>query len=92
MNTLITGGADYIGSHVAKQLLETTQHDIIILDNLSTGYIQTFKTIRDFQVIQVARREGDSTFLVANNTKFLMKMKWQLKYDNLEVICQSTYK
>lgn len=42
---LITGGAGYIGSHVAKQLLEKKQR-IIILDNLSTGNIETIKTLK----------------------------------------------
>ncbi len=37
MNILITGGAGYIGSHVAKQLLEFGTDNITILDNLSTG-------------------------------------------------------
>ncbi len=35
MKILITGGAGYIGSHTAKQLLETTNYEITILDNLS---------------------------------------------------------
>lgn len=37
MKILITGGAGYIGSHVVKLLGETTDHEIVILDNLSTG-------------------------------------------------------
>ena len=32
MNILITGGAGYIGSHIAEQLLNK-KYDIIILDN-----------------------------------------------------------
>lgn len=38
MNILITGGAGYIGSHIVKQLGEKTDHDLFILDNLSTGF------------------------------------------------------
>jgi len=56
MNILITGGAGYIGSHVAKQLLENTEYNIIILDNLSTGNIKAIKTlrlIRHFKFIQL---------------------------------------
>ncbi|MFX4284477.1 UDP-glucose 4-epimerase GalE [Aliarcobacter butzleri] len=46
MKILITGGAGYIGSHVAKQLLETTNYQITILDNLSTSSIKTIKTLQ----------------------------------------------
>lgn len=37
MKVLVTGGAGYIGSHVVKQL-GAAGHDIIVYDNLSTGY------------------------------------------------------
>ena len=46
MNILITGAAGYIGSHVAKQLLETTTFKITILDNLSTGSVTTLETLK----------------------------------------------
>jgi UDP-glucose 4-epimerase len=60
MNILITGGAGYIGSHVSKQLLETTSHRITILDNLSTGStktLDTLRTIRDFVFIKLDLKE-----------------------------------
>ena len=62
MNILITGGAGYIGSHVAKQLLETTTHNITILDNLSTGRTETLDTLRglrDFSFIKLDLKEFD---------------------------------
>jgi UDP-glucose 4-epimerase len=34
---LVTGGAGYIGSHVARQLVERGER-VVVLDNLSTGY------------------------------------------------------
>jgi UDP-glucose 4-epimerase len=37
MNILITGGAGYIGSHITEQLIKK-KNNIIILDNLETGY------------------------------------------------------
>ncbi len=63
MNILITGGAGYIGSHVAKQLLETSKHSITILDNLSTGRLKTLdtlKSIRAFKFIQMDLNEFDT--------------------------------
>ncbi len=39
MAILVTGGAGYIGSHVARQLAEAGQ-DVIVLDNLSKGFRQ----------------------------------------------------
>ncbi len=47
MKILITGGAGYIGSHVAKEIIENTDHDITIIDNLSTGSIKAINTLKD---------------------------------------------
>ncbi|WP_122894160.1 UDP-glucose 4-epimerase GalE [Arcobacter peruensis] len=45
MQILITGAAGYIGSHVVKQLIEETNYEIIIIDNLCTGFEDTIKTL-----------------------------------------------
>lgn len=37
MKLLVTGGAGYIGSHVARQLAETN-HEVVVFDDLSTGH------------------------------------------------------
>jgi UDP-glucose 4-epimerase len=47
-NILITGGAGYIGSHVVKQFLETTNYNITIIDNFKTGFENTIKTLKSF--------------------------------------------
>jgi UDP-glucose 4-epimerase len=39
MSALITGGAGFIGSHVAKMLLDGG-HDVTIVDNLSSGFLE----------------------------------------------------
>jgi len=38
LNILVTGGAGYIGSHLVKQLGDLSNHNITIIDNLSTGF------------------------------------------------------
>lgn len=73
LNILITGGAGYIGSHVAKQLLETTAHRITILDNLSTGSVKTLdtlKTIRDFTFIELDLKEFTKVADVLESNRF----------------------
>ncbi len=55
MNILITGGAGYIGSHVVKLLLKNSKYNITVIDNLSTGFldtIETLKSIRSFDFIK----------------------------------------
>ena len=37
MSILITGGAGYIGSHVAEKLIQQ-KYNVVIIDNLKTGY------------------------------------------------------
>lgn len=42
MKLLFTGGSGYIGSHTAYEFLRQTDAQIIIIDDLSTGFIQNF--------------------------------------------------
>ena len=42
---MVTGGAGYIGSHIAKNLLKEG-FKVIILDNLSTGFIEPVKILQ----------------------------------------------
>jgi len=73
VNILITGGAGYIGSHVAKLLLENTNHSITVLDNLSTGFldtIETLKTIRDFNFIRADLSNWNEIENIFENNRF----------------------
>ena len=42
MKLLVVGGAGYIGSHMCK-LLERAGHEVLVLDNLSTGFRESVK-------------------------------------------------
>ena len=42
MKYVVTGGAGFIGSHIAKSLLESG-NTVTILDNLNTGKIENIK-------------------------------------------------
>ena len=46
MKVVVTGGAGFIGSHLVEALVEEG-HDIVILDDLSTGRLTNVKHIRD---------------------------------------------
>ena len=47
MRTLITGGAGFIVSHLAKALLEAG-HDVFVLDDLSTGSIDNIEPLKTY--------------------------------------------
>lgn len=46
MKTLITGGAGFIGSHLADELL-FRNHEVSAIDNLSTGRLENTKHLRE---------------------------------------------
>jgi UDP-glucose 4-epimerase len=45
--SLVTGGAGFMGSHVAEQLLRTG-HDVVVLDDLSGGFSENVPTSAKF--------------------------------------------
>lgn len=68
MKILITGGAGYIGSHTAKQLIENRECDITIIDNLSTGVISAIETLKNIH--KEAGNRGEFDFIQADLKDF----------------------
>ena len=46
MSILITGGAGFIGSHLVERLVQK-KHDVIVIDDLSTGYLENLNNVFD---------------------------------------------
>ncbi len=63
MRALITGGAGFIGSHLAERLLGDGQ-DVTILDNLSTGRLENIEAFRNDPKLQFVKGDIRDTSLV----------------------------
>src|SRR5437763_1367389 len=70
MRTLVTGGAGFIGSNLARALLERG-HDVRILDNFSTGHAKNLDgldveivegDLRSYERVSTAARAVDVVF------------------------------
>lgn len=57
MRLLVVGGAGFVGSHVALSLLDAG-HEVVILDNLSTGHRGAIPASACFEEIDLADREA----------------------------------
>jgi len=55
-NVLITGGAGFIGSHIARRLI-SLNHTVTIIDNLSTGDEENIPTGADFIEADISKKK-----------------------------------
>lgn len=90
---------DLASSHIlALSYLENNASDVFNI-GYTSGFsvkevITTMKDVTkiDFKVEDAPKREGDPAILIANSNKIKEKMKWQSKFEKLELICESAYK
>jgi UDP-glucose 4-epimerase len=63
MKAFITGGAGFIGSHLAERLLDNGD-EVTILDDLSTGRLENIRTFRDRAGLQFVKGDIQDSTLV----------------------------
>ena len=56
MKTLITGGAGFIGSHLAQRLSSNDQQ-IVVLDDLSAGNKENLTILKEFKNISIIKAQ-----------------------------------
>ncbi len=61
MKILVTGGAGFIGSHIVDTFIDAG-HDVVVIDNLSTGRMENLNTKAKFYLIDIRSREVDRIF------------------------------
>jgi len=92
---VITGGAGFIGSHIAKHLVEKN-HDVIIVDNLSRGRLENLSKIKeqiefkkmdilDFNLLKEVIFNSDGIFHQAALTSVPESFTQKEKYHDVNV-------
>ena len=95
MKFVITGGAGFIGSHIAKHLVEKN-HDVTVIDNLSRGRLENLSKIKeeivfrkmdilDFDLLKEVIFNSDGIFHQAALTSVPESFTQKEKYHNVNV-------
>ncbi len=95
MKFVITGGAGFIGSHIAKHLVEKN-HDVVVVDNLSRGRLENLSKIKeqiefkkidilDFNSLKKVISNSDGIFHQAALTSVPESFTQKEKYHNVNV-------
>ena len=95
MKFVITGGAGFIGSHIAKHLVEKN-HDVTVIDNLSRGRLENLSKIKeeivfrkmdilDFDSLKEVIFNSDGIFHQAALTSVPESFIQKEKYHNVNV-------
>jgi len=56
LRVLVTGGAGFVGSHLARKLIKNG-HDVVVIDNFYTGNKRNLEDLRDYDNFEVIRHD-----------------------------------
>jgi UDP-glucose 4-epimerase len=70
MNILVTGGSGYIGSHTIIELLNTTDYNVVSVDNQSNSHFHTYESINKITGKNIRHFEVDLCDKVATEKLF----------------------
>ena len=95
MKILVTGGAGFIGSHIAEYLVQRGD-DVTILDNLNTGKIENLSKvnndinfvngdIREYKLLEKLVSDSDGVFHEAALASVQQSLKMQDEYFDVNV-------
>ena len=76
MKSIVTGGSGFIGSHLVDILVEN-DHEVVIIDNLSSGNIANIKHLRNLPNVIFAEKdlnELDSQMSIFENTDYVFHL------------------
>jgi UDP-glucose 4-epimerase len=84
MQILITGGAGFIGSHLAERLLREN-HQVHVIDNLSTGKLENIESFKDnpkfsYTIGSILNRELLEQLISANEQVYHLAAAVGVKY------------
>lgn len=68
VRSIVTGGAGFIGSHLAEALLKAGQQ-VVIIDNFSSGRMQNMQTFKDNPALEIVEADINDAKKIADHFK-----------------------